>query len=59
VPPAQIAGLRLGLPDWLDQHAGAAVATIQRDGRMGEADAAALRAAVVALLAQPDDAGHG
>jgi F-type H+-transporting ATPase subunit alpha len=59
VPPARIAGLRLGLPDWLDQNAGAAVATIQRDGRMGEADAAALRAAVVALLAQPGDAGHG
>jgi F-type H+/Na+-transporting ATPase subunit alpha len=57
VAAASIAGLRQALPDWLDQHAGAAVATIQRDGRMGEADTASLRAAVAGLLARP--AGNG
>jgi F-type H+/Na+-transporting ATPase subunit alpha len=59
VPAASIAGVRRALPDWLNQHAGAAVATIQRDGRMTEADSTALRAAVVALLARPDGAGNG
>jgi F-type H+/Na+-transporting ATPase subunit alpha len=57
VAAASIAGLRQALPDWLDQAAGAAVATIQRDGRMGEADTASLRAAVAGLLARP--AGNG
>ncbi len=57
VAAASIASLRQALPDWLDQHAGAAVATIQRDGRTGEADTASLRAAVAGLLARP--AGNG
>jgi F-type H+-transporting ATPase subunit alpha len=59
VAAASIAGLRQALPEWLDQHAGAAVAAIERDGRMGEADTAALRSAVAGLLARPGGAGTG
>jgi F-type H+/Na+-transporting ATPase subunit alpha len=57
VPPAAIAAFRTALPDWLDAHAGPAVTTINRDGRMGEPDATALRTAVTGLLAE--QCGHG
>jgi F-type H+-transporting ATPase subunit alpha len=54
IPAAAIATLRQALPDWLDHHAAAAVATVQQSGRMAETDAAALRAAVAAMpAAQP------
>ena len=59
IPATSIAEVRRALPDWLDQQAGAAVATIQRDGRMTEAGSAALRDAIVALLARPGGTGNG
>jgi len=57
VAPEAIAALRAALPAWLDAHAAAAVATIGHDGRMSEADAAALRAAMAGLLAGQQDHG--
>jgi F-type H+-transporting ATPase subunit alpha len=59
VAPTLIGGFRQALPEWLDQHAGAAVATIQQAGRIGDAEAAALRAAMAALLARPDAVRNG
>ena len=57
IPAAAIAELRTALPAWLDSHAAAAVATIGRGGRMGEADAASLRSAVAGLLARQNSHG--
>jgi F-type H+-transporting ATPase subunit alpha len=51
-PTASIGALRQELPSWLDRHAGATVATIERDRTMADGDAIALRAAVKALLEQ-------
>ena len=53
-----IGELRQALPHWLDQHAGAAVANIERDGTMTMATRRrSLRSAVAALLQQ--QAGDG
>jgi F-type H+/Na+-transporting ATPase subunit alpha len=57
VPAAAIAGLRQDLPNWLDQHAGTAVAAIERNGTMTESEAAMLRGAVTGLLARPGGDG--
>jgi len=52
VPATSVAGLRSALPEWLDVHAPAAATGIGHTGRMSEAVAATLRAAVAGLLAQ-------
>jgi F-type H+-transporting ATPase subunit alpha len=51
-PASVVAGVRRALPQWLDQHAAGAVAAIESGRAMTEADAAALRDAVAALLAR-------
>ena len=52
-----IGGLRQALPNWLDRQAGAAVASIERNGTMTGDETASLRNAVAALLAR--QAGDG
>jgi F-type H+-transporting ATPase subunit alpha len=51
-PTARLGFLRHALPAWLDQHAGAAVAAIERAGTLNDADASTLRQAIEALLKQ-------
>ena len=41
--------IRTALPAWLDQHAGAAVAAVQRDGTLNDRDTASLGNALIAL----------
>ena len=52
VPADAISGLRQALPRWLDQHAGAAVADIERNGTMTDGEANSLRGAVAELVQQ-------
>jgi F-type H+-transporting ATPase subunit alpha len=51
-PVSAVAGVRRALPEWLDEHAPGAVAAIAGRRAMTDADAAALRGAVAALLAR-------
>jgi len=52
VPANAISVLRQALPNWLDQHAGVAVANIERNGTMTEGEAISLRSAVTELVEQ-------
>ena len=57
VPADVIGRLRRVLPNWLDRHAGAAVANIERSRTMTAGEAESLRGAVANLLEQ--QAGNG
>ena len=52
VPANAISDLRQALPRWLDQHAGVAVANIERNGTMTDGEAISLRSAVAELVQQ-------
>ena len=54
-PAKSLGALRRALPNWLDQHAGSALGTIERDGVLSDSDATMLRCAVAALLKQRSD----
>jgi hypothetical protein len=56
-PAASLGEVRTALPQWLDQHAGATVGAIQRDGELSDGNARLIRDAVAALLKQR--AEHG
>lgn len=55
--PQQIAGLRLHLSRWLDQHAGAAVQDVVATGKLSDKSRDALVGAVAALAAESAAAG--
>ena len=52
VPANVISDLRQALPSWLDQHAGVAVANIERNKTMTDGEARSLRGAVAELVQQ-------
>ena len=52
VPANVISDLRQALPCWLDQHAGVAVANIERNKTMTDGEARSLRSAVAELVQQ-------
>ncbi|MDE2007083.1 MAG: F0F1 ATP synthase subunit alpha [Rhodospirillales bacterium] len=52
LPPEAVAAFRAALPGWLDDRAGAAVATIGRTRRLAGEDRAVLRDALAMLAAQ-------
>jgi F-type H+/Na+-transporting ATPase subunit alpha len=57
VPAEAIAGLRQALPNWLDRHAGTAVAAIERNRTMTVSESALLRDAMAGLLTRRADDG--